>query len=476
MAQIVPARDSAELDREIAADYAFGKDRDEIAKRLGLAASSVGARLGKMFKSGEVAPRQGNAKTMAEKARQGEYTFANTEHTILEYLSRNSASKHLTNYRLARDLLLPIEDITGALHSLCDQNLVNETADEGTGERTWSLNRGSVCHGSFVLDQRPRDKDGRSVKSISGFPCREAGCNFVSATQHGLSIHFSRKHLFPRKSDHGQSSKSVTPPTTVTENHQNLQVDEVPRIEIDVSVDGTLTPTERKIVLAIRTADKRASTDWICDMVDSQRQHVARSLNSLSYKGIIKRVYSNDPESPHPTYSLAPGIVLKGIEWGSDQDEKDEPKEPELVETFKCDVCGQSFLSVNGMNIHRTKVHGHAPRASAKSRTAEVRIDDTNEGYTNGNIPEVTPTEAFVGHKPDAVLHGAPQDQPAINQTINRGSPEPARNPAGVSQKREGQIKLDITDGTSIHVPDTPEMVDIVIRFLQGRLAQKGGV
>ena len=36
--------------------------------------------------------------------------------------------------------------------------------------------------------------------------------------------------------------------------------------------------------------------------------------------------------------------------------------------------------------------------------------------------------------------------------------------------EKVGLLKLDISDGTVIHVPDTPEMVQIVIDYLKGRL------
>lgn len=57
MLETKPARDSGDLDREIAELYLSRKSLSEIAGRVGLATSSCGRRLGKMFKSGEI-PRK----------------------------------------------------------------------------------------------------------------------------------------------------------------------------------------------------------------------------------------------------------------------------------------------------------------------------------------------------------------------------------------------------------------------------------
>lgn len=54
---IAPARDTAELDREIARLYHMGHGALDIAPRVGLGSGSVGRRLTKMFKSGEI-PRR----------------------------------------------------------------------------------------------------------------------------------------------------------------------------------------------------------------------------------------------------------------------------------------------------------------------------------------------------------------------------------------------------------------------------------
>ena len=54
---ILPARDSGDIDREIARLYLSGKKIHEIAPVVELATSSVGRRLGKMFRSGEILRR-----------------------------------------------------------------------------------------------------------------------------------------------------------------------------------------------------------------------------------------------------------------------------------------------------------------------------------------------------------------------------------------------------------------------------------
>jgi DNA-binding transcriptional regulator LsrR (DeoR family) len=49
--------DSAEMDRRVAELYFKGMSHAEIGKELGIAGSSAGRRLAKMFKSGEI-PRR----------------------------------------------------------------------------------------------------------------------------------------------------------------------------------------------------------------------------------------------------------------------------------------------------------------------------------------------------------------------------------------------------------------------------------
>ena len=49
--------DNAEIDRRVAKLYSQGMTNAEIGKEVGIAASSAGRRLNKMFKSGEI-PRR----------------------------------------------------------------------------------------------------------------------------------------------------------------------------------------------------------------------------------------------------------------------------------------------------------------------------------------------------------------------------------------------------------------------------------
>lgn len=56
---IVYARDTADLEKEIAKLYNDGLTNLEIGERVGLAGSSVGRRLGKMLRSGEILPTRG---------------------------------------------------------------------------------------------------------------------------------------------------------------------------------------------------------------------------------------------------------------------------------------------------------------------------------------------------------------------------------------------------------------------------------
>jgi DNA-binding Lrp family transcriptional regulator len=49
--------DNAEMDRKVAHLYAQGMTNAEIGEKVGIAASSAGRRLNKMFKSGEIERR-----------------------------------------------------------------------------------------------------------------------------------------------------------------------------------------------------------------------------------------------------------------------------------------------------------------------------------------------------------------------------------------------------------------------------------
>lgn len=57
--EIVFTRPNAELDSEIAELYLRGWEREDIARKVGLADSSIARRLGKMFRAGEICPRGG---------------------------------------------------------------------------------------------------------------------------------------------------------------------------------------------------------------------------------------------------------------------------------------------------------------------------------------------------------------------------------------------------------------------------------